>query len=136
MQRTRKDFHNITFQANVSLISLTPKIWLSIECVANETVTQQKQLHSILIWLAGHVQFETTATWKWYELLIYGYKCTYNITFSIIFNKLFPHTLKWSKLVICVAIFTNCSKRLRPKEAGNIALPDGPDDHKERSDSC
>ena len=28
------------------------------------------------------------------------------------------------------------AQAITAKEAGNIALPDGPDDHNERSDSC
>ena len=112
VQRTRKDFHNITCQANISLISLTFKIWLSIECVASKTVTHQKQLHSILIRLLRHVLLETTVTSKRKDLFIYCYNCFYNITFSTIFNILFPHTSKWSKLVICVAILTTAKPLL------------------------
>ena len=115
-----------------------------IECVASETATHQKQLHSILIWLLGHVLFETTATSKWYELFIYDYKCTREMTFTTIFNKLFPHTSKWSNLssVLRSSRLSNrrfaasCSKWLWPKEAWNIALSDEPDDCNDRSDSC
>ena len=84
VQRTREDIHNITCQANFSLISLTSKIWLSIECVASKTVTHQKQLHSILIRLLRHVLLETSS----YVYGVFGAQRSRDCTVTVLVSQI------------------------------------------------